>query len=408
MSKNATPAYVLSRTSLLVLAIATPVIAAASPAKKGMAVERVVMLMRHGVRPSTKFPATPPGTTREAWPDWSTAAGDLTPHGADAIRRLGAFDRTLFVKQGLLPSTGCAPVGAVSVWASGSPRAIKTGKAFLETLEPGCAVPLSYPTDKDADELFHPTDAHLAIDGEMALAASLREGPAGGIAGEVARNADAFATLDRITGVVTTRTTKLSATRGDKPDLSGGLSFASTAGQTILLQYLEGMPMAQVGWGRASKADIRQILRFHPIKFQYETRPSYVAERVAAPLARRILDAVDGKTGKVTLLFGHDTNLAALGGFYGLHWTMADYPKDDIAPGGALGFEVLRAPNGDRYIRAFVQAQTMDQVRTLASLTDREGPSRSYLAIPGCGKKVMCELDAFKRLTQRKFDRPSM
>lgn len=370
-----------------------------------MKVERVVLLMRHGVRPSTKFPATPVGTTREPWPVWASAAGDLTPHGAEAIRRLGAFDRALFVEQGLLPAHGCAPAGAVSAWASGAARAIKTGEAFLAALQPGCTVGLDHPVDEDQDETFHPSDAHLAIDGDTALAAALREAPAGGIAGEVARNAAAFATLDRIIGVPVRRTTTLRAVPGDKPDLKGGLAFASTAGQTILLQYLEGMPMAQVGWGRASRADIRQILRFHPIKFRYETRPPYIAQRLAAPLVTRILDATNGKTGKLTLLFGHDTNLAAVGGLYGLHWTMANYPDDDIAPGGALGFEVLRDRAGHRFVRAFVQAQTMDQVRDLTPLTGPARPVRTVVAVPGC-RKLLCSLDEFGGLPRAKLARP--
>ncbi|WP_019515148.1 histidine-type phosphatase [Sphingomonas sp. Mn802worker] len=393
----------------------------------GETVERVVMVMRHGVRPSTKFPATPVGTTREPWSAWSSEAGDLTPHGAAAVRLLGAYDRGLLVQQGLLPATGCAGIGTISAWASGASRAIKTGHAFLETLQPGCQVALDHPASEDEDETFHPADAGLAIDGEKALAAALRIAPAGGIDAEVARNADAFRVLERVVGccpdkscdtgtnknvapapcTAAERRSRLVAEAGDKPDMKGALSFASTAGQTILLQYLEGMPMAQVGWGRASAADIRTMLRFHPIKFRYETRPPYVAQRLAAPLARRILDAVAGKSGKVTLLFGHDTNLAALGGFYDLHWTMADYPADDIAPGGAIGFEVVRAHDGQRYVRAFSQAQLMDQVRGLTPLTAAQAPDRRIIAIPGCGAD-RCTLEAFEQLTTDKLKPPSI
>lgn len=407
------------------LALALPLVIAAAPAPRstaaasGETVERVVMLMRHGVRPSTKFPGTPPGTTREAWPAWSTAAGDLTPHGAEAIRKLGAFDRTLLVRQGLLPASSCAPAGSITAWASGASRAIKTGRAFLETLVPGCAVPLDHPADAEEDETFHPADAGLAIDGDLALAAALRLAPPGGLDAEAIRHADAFRILERVTGCCpgeacgpaptgctpSARRSRLVAETGSKPDLKGALSFASTASQTILLQYLEGMPMAQVGWGRASAADIRTMLRFHPVKFRYETRPPYVAQRLAAPLARHILDAVEGRSGKVTLLFGHDTNLAALGGFYDLHWTMADYPRDDIAPGGAIGFEVVRTAAGRRFVRAFSQAQTMDQVRSLTPLSGSARPDRRPVAIPGCPNGT-CTLEAFTRLTTARLAHP--
>lgn len=400
--------------SPLCLALATGIalsVAAAAPADSGtsgMVVERVVMLMRHGVRPSTKFPATPAGTTKEPWPTWTTAAGDLTPHGADGIRRLAAYDRTVLTEQGLLPAQGCAGADAISAWASGSSRAIKTGKAFLEILQPGCGVALDHPADEEAEDQFHPSAAQSAIDGDRALAASQAMLPPGGLNGLIAARRNDFTILQRIVGVPVPTETKLRATPGDKPDMKGGLSFGSTAGQTLLLQYLEGMPMEQVGWGRASKSDLQAILRFHPVKFQYETRAPYIAQHLAAPIVTRIVDALSGKGGRVTLLFGHDTNIAALGGFYDMHWKMADYPRDDIAPGGAIGFELRRDNAGHRYVRAFQQAQTMDQLRTLAPLTSVSPPSRSYLPIPGCGTaKSPCELAKFETLTRDRLAHPA-
>lgn len=389
-------------------ALALSATASAAPKAADLTVERVVILVRHGVRPSTKFPATPEGTTREAWPAWSTPAGDLTPHGAEGIRRLAAYDREVLAIQGLLPATGCAAPGTISAWSSGSSRAIKTGLAFIETLQPGCKVALDHPAGEDDEDQFHPSTSKAAMDGDRALAASQAQFPASGLQGVIAARKADFATLERIVGVPVDTASTLKATPGDKPDLKGGLSFGSTAGQTILLQYLEGMPMEQVGWGRASKADIRAILRFHPIKFQYETRPAYVAQRLAAPIVTRIVDALSGQGGRLTLLFGHDTNIAALGGFYDLHWTMADYPRDDIAPGGAIGFELVRDSAGRRYVRVFQQAQSMHQLRGLAPLSQATPPSRSYLALPGCGSgSKPCDLETFEKLTRERLANPT-
>jgi 4-phytase/acid phosphatase len=389
-------------------ALALSATASAAPKAADLTVERVVILMRHGVRPSTKFPATPEGTTREAWPAWSTPAGDLTPHGAEGIRRLAAYDREVLAIQGLLPATGCAAPGTISAWSSGSSRAIKTGLAFIETLQPGCKVALDHPAGEDDEDQFHPSTSKAAMDGDRALAASQAQFPASGLQGVIAARKADFATLERIVGVPVDTASTLKATPGDKPDLKGGLSFGSTAGQTILLQDLEGMPMEQVGWGRASNADIRAILRFHPIKFQYETRPAYVARRLAAPIVTRIVDALSGQGGRLTLLFGHDTNIAALGGFYDLHWTMADYPRDDIAPGGAIGFELVRDSAGRRYVRVFQQAQSMDQLRSLAPLSQATPPSRSYLALSGCGTRGKpCDLETFEKLTRQRLLDPT-
>lgn len=373
----------------------------------GLVVERTVMLMRHGVRPSTKFPATPAGTTKEPWPDWTTPAGDLTLHGAEAIRRLAAYDRMQFVAAGLLPGEGCASTGTITAWASGSARAIKTGQAFLETIQPGCAVSLEHPTGDEEEDAFHPSEARSGIDGALALEAAKALLPAGGIDAEVKAHDAAFRQLERVVGVPVERRSTLKASAGGKPNLKGGLSFGSTASQTILLEYLEGMPMAKVGWGRASKADIRMMLRFHPIKFRYETRPSYVARRLAAPFVERMTDAIEGKSGTLTLLFGHDTNIAALGGFYDLHWTMADYPRDDIAPGGAIRFDVLKDKRGHRFVRVSEQAQYMDQVRELTVLGGSVRPSTTTLTIPGCGHATaLCPLETFVKMTRDRLAQP--
>jgi 4-phytase/acid phosphatase len=91
------------------------------------------------------------------------------------------------------------------------------------------------------------------------------------------------------------RPSSLQGNKGDNPDLEGALSIASTGGQTVLLEYVEGKPMDQVGWGRASKADIQAMLRFHPVKFHYEVGAPYIAERYAAPIAKRVLSALNGE-----------------------------------------------------------------------------------------------------------------
>jgi len=60
--------------------------------QNGATLERVVLFMRHGVRPPTKSAAAMASQSDTVWPDehvWGAAAGELTPHGTLAIRRLG-------------------------------------------------------------------------------------------------------------------------------------------------------------------------------------------------------------------------------------------------------------------------------------------------------------------------------
>ncbi len=400
-----------------------PGMALAAPAASGgptsdLKLERVVMLMRHSVRPPTKAPATPEGTTAQPWSSWTTPFGDLTPHGSEGARLMGVYNRTLLGSRGLLPRAGCAPAGEVVVWASGKSRAIKTAEAFVEGLQPGCGITVAHPDSEDNDPVFHPAEG-AAIDGALALKSAQRVTP--GVASEARVHAQDFAVLQRVLGCdpatkagcgIAQRPSTLKGNPADGPDIEGALSIASTAGQTVLLEYVEGKPMDQVGWGRASKADIQAMLRFHPVKFRYEVGSPYIAERYAAPVAKRILAALNGEadTGRLTLLVGHDTNIAAMRGFLGVHFTSADYPRDDPPPGGAMGFELLKDAGGHAFVRAFYTAQSMDQLRELQPLTAANPPAYAYFPIPGCGVKgepTLCPLETFQKIVGGKLASPA-
>jgi 4-phytase / acid phosphatase len=167
--------------------------------------------------------------------------------------------------------------------------------------------------------------------------------------------------------------------------------------------------MKDVAWGRATRADIQRMLALHPLKFKYSNRPDYVARTAAAPLAHAIVSALSGSglagptDTQLTLLAGHDTNIADVGAFLKVHWQVPSYPADDVPPGSALGFEVLRDGAGKRYVRAFYRSQTMDQLRELRPLTGREQPFRQYLAIPDCGNSIAataCPLSTFDALVK--------
>ncbi|WP_236634225.1 histidine-type phosphatase [Caulobacter sp. X] len=401
-------------TALALVALLGPGIAKAAPAggpTEGLKLERMVMMMRHSVRPPTKRVATPAGTTAQPWSAWSTPYGELTPHGAEGARLMGVYYRTFLGARGLLPRDGCAAGDDVVALASSKQRAIKTAEMFVEGLQPGCGLKVDHPDSEEADTIFHPSEG---IDGDVALRAALRQKP--GLAAEPRLRAAEFAVLQRVLGCdpatkagcdLAKKPSHLQANKNDTPELEGALSVASTAGQTILLEYAEGKPMAEVGWGRASKADIQAMLRFHTLKFHYEVGAPYVAERYAAPVARKILDALSAaQAPKLTMLVGHDTNIATLRGFFRAHFTAADYPRDDPPPGGAMGFELLKNAAGKRYVRAFYTAQTMDQLRELQPLTASNPPSFSYLEIPGCrvaDEATLCPLETFQKIVGGKL-----
>jgi 4-phytase/acid phosphatase len=405
--------------ALLAPLLAGLLVASASAAQP-LRLDGVVILMRHGVRPPTKAQPMAPGVAREAWPTWPVGPGELTPNGARAVRRLGAQDRAFYAARGLAPARACPKAGGVEIWADVDQRTIATGEAWAKGYAPGCALATGRSADKD-DLLFSPFAAAAApLSPEAGLQAVEARLPAGGLeavaAGQKRR-------LDRLTAIFGCCAppicqgegaapgcgfgdllNRLVAPPGGRPKLRGGLDLASTAAQILLLEYADGKPAAEVGWGRASGADVSDLSALHALEFEILARPPAIAAANAGPLARRLLQGLEGPDRrKLLLLVGHDTNVASLAGLLDLHWRIDGYAPDDPAPGGQLGFERLRAADGRLYVRAFYQAQPLAQIRAIAMGAPAGSAVRLILPIPGCrsGPQQTCPLADFSARLRR-------
>ena len=306
------------------LLAAAPVTAKEPPLPAGLRLDRVVLMMRHGVRPPTKSPPMPAGTASAPWPSWPVEPGYLTPHGRAAVGQVGTYDRASWIAAGLLPRTGCARLRIV---ADSDQRTIETARAYVVALAP--------------------------------------------------------------------------AESGKRPKLTGALDRASTAAQILLLEYADGKPMAEVGWGRVTAAEIGRFAEFHATEFRLLARPRYVAKANLSLLTPLMIGALTGEGGApVTMIAGHDTNVASLGGLLGVHWHVPGLAADDPAPGGAIVLERLVDARGQRFVRALYRSQTLDQIRALA-------PATAYVAvlpIAGCSARgvvgLCTEADFVKALTR--------
>ncbi|MET4666003.1 histidine-type phosphatase [Sphingomonas sp. PvP056] len=374
----------------------------------GLRVDRVVVVMRHGIRPPTKAQPMPQGVARDPWPAWPVAPGWLTPHGAVAVEAIAASDRAVFTSAGLLPSRGCG--AKVALLADSDQRTIATAEHYARGIAPGCGLAIEHAPEGTTDSLFSQIDGgHVPLDPARAKAAvDAAIGP-GGIAAVEARMRPLLARLDaalcgRATvpiacGVAKDPTTILPATERSRPKLGGALDQASTAAQILLLEYADGKPAAEVGWGRVSAQDVTDFGAFHALEFGLLARPPYLAARNMAGLSPRILGwltdpAPDAP--RVAMILGHDTNIANLGGLLGLHWRVPGIAADDPVPGGAILLERLRDATGNVFVRASYRAQSLAELRAGTA----RAPYRRVLPIAGCrarGVIGLCTLDAFTR-----------
>jgi 4-phytase/acid phosphatase len=383
--------------------------------------ERVVMLMRHGVRAPLADEAAA-GLAVQPWPVWSTPGGSLTPHGQAGVRLLGAYDRARFAAAGLLPETGCAPPGAITIWTNSVERTIASGEAFSDGLAPGCGVTVDHLPLGQPDPLFAWPGPELAGFDARAAAAAINA-QTGGAAKIAAASRPALHTLETIVGcdaplpsTGVAHACDLAAAPGAitvSPDgkgldVSGPIRIASGAAQVLMLEYLEGLPMDEVGWGRATLAQLTEISRLHALLFEVYSRPAYIAPKVAGPLARRLLALIDGAAPSpaVAVIVGHDDNIAAVTALLETHFQLPGYGDDDPPVGGALMFEVYRdIDRGERYVRLVYEAQTPDQLRDLAPLNLDHPPALQTLPLPLCARRSpdICRLGDFRAALTRKL-----
>lgn len=390
----------------------------AMPANAGtrLTLEKVVLVYRHGVRAPLETEAALDAVPHQPLPDWPVAASLLTGHGARALTLIGAWRRQQFARAGLWPESGCPGPNDLSIWTNTASRTIASGKALADGMAPGCAVTIGHLDAGQTDPLFEPM--HLGrspFDGAAAIASM--QAYTGGLAALTARHAGQLHLLAHVIGCDRARTPcDLVADTGrvgisdDARDiaLTGAIRRYSGTAQVLLLQYLEGMPMNRVGWGRASPRVLRQLGPLHAALFDVYTRPDYMAARVAGPLARRIAATLgDPRSAKVSVFVGHDSNISALAALIGVRESAPGYAPGDPPPGSALMFEVLRDGQGKRWTRMSFEAATPDQIRRLAQLTSATPPGTQALAICQAKRRAraMRDLCPLSTLLKRIEDR---
>lgn len=383
--------------------------------------ERIVLFSRHGVRPPTRAVVLPEGYTSAPWPVWAVEPGHLTPHGYRGAVHMGTWAREMLAVRGLFAGAACPEAGAMTVRTNTIHRTRETGRAFIEGFAPGCGIEISFAEGERSDPLFDAIDLGRTPFDPAAARAAVLARAGGDLALRVRAIRPAFDRLHEILGCCAPSVCEAAnlapgCAFGDLPHIwedtppnrrvriNGPFSLGGTAAQSILLEYVEGKPMQAVGWGRANAEDIGLLSEIHAVEFDLLSRTPYIARRAAAFILDHVIEHFTADAGPVlSLLVGHDTNIANIGGALDVHWSVPGYAADDQAVSGVIGFELLRDAAGVGYVRLFYAAPTALQLRTLEPLSNANPPHMEYLAQPLCGlpdDATLCTLEAFLRSTE--------
>lgn len=371
-------------------------------AQAAASTERVILLMRHGVRTPLAGEVPADTRTRQPWPTWQAPAEQVTPHGAAALRALARADRRWLAAAGVLPAQGCPAPETLRIWTNSSPRTIASGSYYAEGFAPGCALPVGHRAVGETDALFEPLNLHPPrFDAGQAVESIRRY--TGGAEALTARHQAGLALLERVLACPAAPCSPAepsavaASADGHGIDLKGPIRAASGTAQVLILQYLEGLPMAQVGWGRASPAVLERLGAVHGALFDVFSRPPYMAAFQMAPTVDRIAhDLTDDAAPAFDLLVGHDTNVAALAAVLGVPVQAPGFAANDPSPGGGIAIALVRARDGSKAVRLWYRSQSAADMRAA-----RDRAAWIPLRLQGCddGADHRCPLPRFlKRL----------
>jgi len=401
-----------------------------APAARADELKLAIILTRHGVRAPLSTNEKMAHLAAQPWPKWEVDPGIQTPRGNELIALMGDYYRARFMKDGLVSGDAAVDGPLVYVRADNDQRTMETGrilgKAFVAVGDPDVhAVPQGV-----EDPLFRSYGAKVGNPSlDLAKAALL-----GRIGGNPANVERAYASqLAELDGVLWGPAGKPA---GDAPSptvitegngdylvsMKGPLHTAEQTIDAFILEYTDGKPLSEVGWGRIDDKTLTDLLSLHGLFFDLADRTFYAAQVEGSNLASHIVDTLEqaaqsdvvpgalGPPGEhVVIIAGHDSNIANIGGLFGMNWWLPGTQANPMLPGGALVFELWKrgdAP-GSFYVRVSYVAQTLEQQRNVSPLSLDSPPALSPICIPGCGgvaPNFETPLAAFVRQARKVID----
>ena len=392
-----------------------------------------LILTRHGIRSPTWTNDRLNVYAKDEWPTWSVAPGMLTPHGRALMVSFGEYYRAYFGSQGLFSTQGCSNAGQVYFLADKDQRTTETGHALAEGLFPGCASKVHSVGEVHEDALFHPAGKVGTPDSGLALSAV-----AGRIGADPATLLPAYEMqlqqMQRVLFgcpddkcIVSGRASvldtgpSLQAGSGDHlVTIKGPLPTGATIAENFQLEYLEGMPLSQIGWGRVDERAMRSLMLIHSASSDLIQRTPYIARVQGsnllahiqktleqAELHKHVPGAIGSPEDKVAFLVGHDTNIANVAALLDAHWLISGYQRDDAAPGGALVLELWHQDGHEDSLRTYYVVQTPNQMRNPSRASVEDVPTKAVIFLPGCsgaGVGSPCSARAFFSLVDRTID----
>jgi len=410
--------------------------------------DSIIILTRHGVR--SQFvregvcdPAEyTDGSIKFVPPkDWGTEKpGMLTPHGFDAVKRMGEFQSKRYVNAlelSPVDSQTCSQKdkNALFIYTDQDQRDIETARAFFRGFHMTCSDWVINNMENNEEKIKPIIDQ-----GAHVLAPECDLGTEEEVRGR-------WQDLDSLKRLLKPQFEKLAETTGccsesvcdrlSSPSrkegqctfldigwewekawfntFKGPLYCAKWYSEWFLLTYLNGMEFAG---GKLTDEELLWLSVFVTKNRELEfdiiaarAHASTLLGHIVMSLEQRVtgksVKGLDHPQSTKLLYYGaHDTNVLYIKELLGLSWLSEGWQKDHTPPGGHITFELYKEAN-KFYVALFFDVQKPIQIRKASKLTEDNKPSRNPLTIPGCSMPdsgehaLWCPWETFKEIALR-------
>lgn len=428
-----TPGVIMKKT-LLLTALAAVTCAAAQAesralAPEGYTLEKVTILSRHGIRaPLVGYGSALAEATPHTWTPWKTEGGHLTPRGGELETRLAHYMDEWFDAVGLIKKDSCPTTDQLLVYANSLPRTIDTGKNFVKGAFPDCDITVHNLEEVGKmDNTFNPivrspVDDVFVAKAEKSIDDMLGEGGFAKLNERLAKNYQILETVLDYDHSATCEKEKqcdlekmpnsLTFAQNKEPGTKGPLRNGTGAADSFILQYYEGYPANEVAWGKIETPEQWQaIVDLKNIYTDVLFTAPVLAKEAASPLLAFIQNSFadhgyqhplikDAQKAKVTLLVGHDSNVASLLALLQTapYQLPEQYEKTPIS--GKVLFEQWRDKDGKALLKIEYIYQTTPQLREDSELSLKNPPQHVTLKLEGCPTDAngFCPMDDFNRV----------
>ena len=396
---------------LLILTIICPALAQAqlqrSEAFKGKyKLKEVVILSRHNIRSplSTNGSALSKMTPHE-WPNWSSAASELTLRGGVLETEMGQFFRKWTIETGLFKDNYVPTIDEVNVYANSMQRCIATAQYFSGGFMPVANLRVNHRyVPSKMDPIFFP---RLTKSTEAFRTEAMKQINAmGGKEGLVGINKSLKESYDLIAKVLDMKQseyykkgeikdfvnndTQITLELNQEPGMKGSLKNANSASDAFILQYYEEPDGMKAAFGhKLTTEDWTKIAKVKDVYGDVLFTAPIVAVNVAHPLLQYMYDELNDKDRKFTFLCGHDSNIASVDAALGVEeYSLPNSIEKKTPIGSKLVLEKWVDAAGKAYIAVNLVYQSTDQLKQMSLLDLQHAPQVFSLKLKGLNQNT--------------------